>query len=129
MKNIFRKNNEFLRFIFAGILNTGATYLIYLILLNRFYYGFAYTVSYLAGIIIMYFLNILFVFRTNGSVKKIMTFPLVYISQYFINYLILFTFVDFFSVEKKIAPIFVIIISMPITFILSRIILKEKEIC
>ena len=126
IENYIKKKSEFVRFFMAGVFNTAITYLIYLILSYKVYYGLAYTISYLLGIIIMYFLNIIFVFRVTNSARRIFMFPFVYFVQYFLNYCMLYLLVDFAGIEKRIAPIFVIIVSVPVTFFLSRLILKGK---
>ena len=72
----------------------------------------------------MYVMNIFFVFKTKGSIKKMALFPLVYIVQFMINYGVLYLIVDYIGWGERIAPLVVIALSIPITFVLSRFILK-----
>ncbi len=129
MKSIFNsiQNSSFVRFIIIGLINTGLTYLIY-ILFNLFLnYKIAYTISYLAGIAISYFLNSKIVFRVNISLKKMILFPLVYIFQYLLNLFCLEFLVKYVKINENIAPIIVTIISIPIIFLLSRFVLKKLK--
>ena len=59
-------NKEFARFIVSGGLNTFVTYLIYLGLLFILDYRVSYTISYIFGIFISYWLNVKFVFHEKA---------------------------------------------------------------
>ena len=50
-------NKDFYRFVFTGILNTIFSYIVYLICLLIMEYNFAYTISYILGILFSYYLN------------------------------------------------------------------------
>lgn len=116
-------SKQFFRFLIIGSFNTGVTYLLYLALLYLLPYSVAYTISYILGIIVAYILNSKIVFKSNISIKKIAIYPIVYIIQYLINIGGLFFLVDLLGVEQKIAPIIIIGVSIPITFILNKYIL------
>ncbi|MEO1646494.1 MAG: GtrA family protein, partial [Chloroflexota bacterium] len=70
--------SETLRYIIVGGLNTGITYLIYLLVLLFAQYIIAYTVSYVSGIVISYVLNSLLVFRQPLQWSKAIQYPVVY---------------------------------------------------
>ncbi|OBZ13441.1 polysaccharide synthesis protein GtrA [Bacillus sp. FJAT-26390] len=118
---------EIIRFIIVGILNTGFTYVLYLILLLYFPYSIAYTISYFLGIIISYLLNTFLVFKQPISIKRIIKFPIIYVVQYLINLLLVFILVDTINMNEKIALLISIAITFPITFILTRYILKKRN--
>ncbi|MBP1934775.1 putative flippase GtrA [Ammoniphilus resinae] len=118
-------SNEFFRFVLVGILNTAATYIIYLLFLYLFNHNISYTIAYILGILIGYFLNSKITFRVELTLKKFIQFPLVYLIQYLINLVMLNVLIFNLDVDKRIAPLLVIIISIPITFILSKVILKR----
>lgn len=124
MKNL---NKEFLKFIVSGALNTLATYIIYLLLLNFISYSISYTVSYISGIFLSYYLNSLFVFKEKLSLKKFLKYPIVYIVQYIINLFMVFLFVEKMGFSARFVPLVVILITLPITYLLSKIIIKEKK--
>jgi putative flippase GtrA len=118
--------SEFARFLAAGAVNTGLTYAIYLLLLRGLPYLAAYTIAYLAGIVISYLLLTRFVFRAPRRWASAMRFPLVYVAQYLIGSAVLALLVEALGVTASIAAIVAIIASVPVTFALSRIVLRRK---
>lgn len=118
---------EFARFLVVGAVNTGGGYLIYLGLLQLLPYGAAYSIAFALGILISYLLNTAFVFRTSFSLRKLLQFPLVYLVQYLLGICLLFTLVELLSVPAYIAPLIVVAATIPVTFILSRKIIKRAS--
>lgn len=117
---------QFLRFLVAGVLNTAATYLIYLALLTRVEYITAYTVAYVAGIPIAYVLASRFVFRTSLSIHAFIKFPVVYLFQYIAGTVIVWAGVNWFGIRKEYAALIAIAVTVPLTFALTRAILKTR---
>jgi len=121
------KQYEFNRFIFAGGLTTILSYLVYLSMINfELPYQLAYSISFISGIFISYLLNSFIVFRTSLTLKKTIRFPLVYIGQYFLGLSLLHIYVSQLSINKLIAPIFVVITLIPVSYFLTRYIVKGK---
>ncbi|MFF5993861.1 GtrA family protein [Lysinibacillus sp. KU-BSD001] len=118
-------NKEFFRFLIVGGINTVTTYIIYALFLLFLEYNFAYIISYVSGIIVSFILNGKFVFKVHLTLEKAIKFPLVYVVQYMINFLVLNFLIKQLAIHELIAPVIVIIISIPITFILSKVILKK----
>ena len=116
---------QFIRFVGVGGINTIVTYLLYLALLPFLAYGVAYSVVYIFGIGFAYWLNLKYVFQEKSTHKKIMFYPFVYLAQYLIGIIILFIAINIYNIPEEVAPILVVIISMPLTFILTKIILTE----
>lgn len=119
-------NKEFLKFVISGGVNTLATYLVYLLLLLFLNYSLSYTVSYVSGIFLSYYLNTVFVFKEKVSLKKFFKFPIVYLIQYLINILMLYILVEFLNLSEQIVPLIVIVVTIPITYTLSKLIIKSK---
>ena len=119
---------QFIRFIGIGTINTIITYILYLILLQIFTYQISYTITYIFGIFLSYILNLKFVFKEKGTKKKIVLFPLIYLFQYLFSISILNIIINIFNVSEKIAPILVIVITIPITFLFSKEILTKDTI-
>ena len=117
-------NLEFLKFLFFGGLNTLSSYALYTVLQLIFAYPAAYTASYIWGIFFSYFLNSRYVFRAEMQVRKAVQYPLVYLVQYLMGLGLLFFMVEIIHVNKLFAPILIIFITLPITFVLSRGIIK-----
>ncbi len=119
-------NAEFLRFLLSGSGNTLVTYLIYLLLLNYVSYGLAYSLTYLIGIYLSYYLNCRLVFNEPPRWSSAIQYPFVYLLQYFIGIILLSVLVQNKILDEVIAPLAVIIITLPATFILSRWIIRKK---
>lgn len=119
-------NKEFLKFVVSGGINTLTTYLVYLLLLLFLNYSLSYTVSYVSGIFLSYYLNTVFVFKEKMSIKKFLKFPIVYLIQYFINLLMLYILVEHLYLSTRIVPLIVVVVTIPVTFVLSKLIIKSK---
>ncbi|MFZ2314363.1 MAG: GtrA family protein [Gammaproteobacteria bacterium] len=120
-------SHRFAYYLVGGCFNTAVTYAIYFSLLHFFPYYTAYTITYIVGILISYYINSVFVFNNSLSLKKMMQFPSVYLVQYFLGVASLYIFVDQMRINANAALLLVIIISVPITYLLSGYILKEYK--
>lgn len=118
-------NKNFIRFLFVGLTNTVTTYLLYLLLISYISYNIAYSISYVTGILLSYYLNAKFVFHKQMSIKTFMQFPLVYVVQYVINIVFMNLFIEYWQMDTALAPLLVIVLSIPITFVLSKFIFKS----
>lgn len=124
MWNQFFQN--FAKFLIAGGLNTAITYGIYLILLMLIPYTASYTISYITGIVLAYLLNRFFVFKSHQGLKSIALLPLVYLAQYVVGILILWCWVEKLGFSDRLAPLAAIIITIPITYIFSRLVFSKS---
>lgn len=120
-------DREIVRFVLAGLANTAASYLLYLLLLLFLPYTFSYTLAYVAGLVFSYLLNSLWVFRKPVALKKALRWPFVCAVQYVISVLLLRVAVEIFGVEPRFAPLLAIALTVPVTFLLSRAILREAD--
>lgn len=111
------------RFLVGGVFNTGSTFILYWLLLLVIEYRLAYAISFVSGILISYVINTKFVFRTHYSLRKIVQFPLVYLVTYFVGALILQASVSRFGVDTRIAPFFSICATLPLTYLLTKLVL------
>lgn len=118
---------EFVKFLLVGASNTVFSYLLYLLLLLWLSYMPAYSISYGVSILSSYYLNVRFVFRERVSLTSFLQFPLVYIVQYSLGAGTLWLLAGKFAIPPSVAMIGVIIITIPVTFIMSRFIIKEKK--
>ena len=108
------------RFLLWGALNTGVTYVIYLLLLPTLDYVRAYAAAYLAGIVMSYGLNVRFVFRVPPRWQTLLLFPLVYLAQYLFGLAVLYLAVEKLAIPREFALLASIALSIPLTFMLSR---------
>ena len=113
-------NKTFYRFIFVGMLNTIFSYIVYLICLLIMEYNFAYTISYILGILFSYYLNVKFVFSRKFTLNNALKFPLAYIFQYFCSIFILNFIVTLIPNFETIAPLIITIILTPLLYITNK---------
>ncbi|KAF1014098.1 MAG: hypothetical protein GAK31_03122 [Stenotrophomonas maltophilia] len=113
------------RFLISGGINTGATFVLYWVLLLWLSYPVAYAISFVSGIALSYVLNTRFVFRTIFSWLKILAFPLVYLVTYAAGAWVLDLSVRRLDVPAHLAPFVSICVTLPLTFILSKLVLTR----
>jgi putative flippase GtrA len=118
---------QFGRFLIIGAINSAITYFIYLGLLWVFHYLVAYTISFLFGIISAYLLNARFVFFQPWRLSKALQFPVVYIVQYGFGAALLSFMVDLFRFSPAYASLLVVILTLPITFLISQLIISGRS--
>lgn len=119
---------QFIRFTVVGALNTGMTYLLFALLSAVIPYTVAYTIVYVAGIFISYVLNTRFVFRTEFRWRSLFAYPIVYVIQYAIGIILLPFLVEILKLDRLVAAPIVIVTTLPITFIASRFILRNRPV-
>lgn len=108
------------RFAVAGVFNTGVTYVIYLLLLMFMPYAWAYSVTYVIGLAIGYALNAYWVFKTQPSAKSAAMYPVAYIFNYLLGLLLLRTLVESLGVSTEIAPLLVIVATVPLMYLMMK---------
>lgn len=113
--SLYSKHLSFFRFLIVGVLASAVNLLCFYILFYRFYIFeiASYSVSYILGVVLGFFLNKKWSFRYESSSKK----------SLFIRYLLLYTFnmflgmgcfeliLTFFSIEEILIQCIVIIIT------------------
>ncbi|WP_310333772.1 GtrA family protein [Pseudomonas corrugata] len=117
---------ELARFLLSGGLNTALTYGIYLVILLFLPYKISYTISYIFGIGIAYALNRVFVFKGHQGIKSVALLPLVYLIQYLFSLLIVWVWVEKLGYDQRVAPLIAIMTTIPVTFMLSKLIFSKK---
>ncbi|MGN6517798.1 MAG: GtrA family protein [Dokdonella sp.] len=122
-----RRGREILRFLAGGASTTAVSYAVYLLLLARLPYVAAYSIAYAVGIAWSYFANTWFVFRERASVSRALAFPLVYAVQYLVGSLLLFALVDGLHVPAAFGPLLVVVLTLPLTYVLSRRIIVRSR--
>ncbi len=119
-------NREFYRFVFWGGVNTLTGYFVYVFLLLFLPYLIAYSLAFSLSVFVSYVLNSKFVFHQELELRKAIKYPLVYVNQYVLGAVSLYLLVHFLGISKLVAPLFVIVLTIPVTFLLSRRILRGK---
>lgn len=83
-------------------------------------YQLSYTIAYVSGIAISYVLNRSFVFKSHHGLRSALLFPLVYVAQYGFGMLLLWLWIDVAGLSDKAAPLVVVAVTLPLTYILSH---------
>lgn len=117
---------EFGRFLVAGAINTALSFSLYLIFNLFFHYQLAYWLAFFLGILFSFWVNSRWVFRAAMNWKTFLAFPLVYLFQYFFGAVLLHILVEILGISEWTSPIVVIVCSVPVTFLMSRFVLKRK---
>lgn len=115
------------RFAVAGAVNSGLTYLAYLALLRWVSYRWAYSLSYVAGILLSFVLNSRFVFRVPLQRSKLLLYPVVYVVQYLLGYGVIYAVVGLAGIDPRFGPLAVLAVTVPVSFLLSRKVLGGNE--
>lgn len=121
-----RHVSEFARFLVAGLINTAVGYATYLVLAGPLGYQAAYAMAYAVGIAVAFLLNSRFVFRTRMTPQKAAVYPLVYVAQYLIGAIALRILVGSFGLDHRWSAFVVIVASIPVSFVLNRIVLAKR---
>ncbi|MDI3275620.1 GtrA family protein [Pseudomonas sp. AL03] len=114
-------------FLAGGCLNTLLTYGIYLLLNMHISYQKSYVIAYISGIVFSYLFNAQIVFNVKKSWKGLIAYPLVYLLQYILAALMLGLMVERLGIPKEIAPLLIIVLLLPVTYLLSKTILKATD--
>ncbi|KMR78467.1 polysaccharide biosynthesis protein [Staphylococcus aureus] len=120
---------EILKFIIVGGINTLNYYVVYLLLLKLLHieYMISHITGFLVAFVISYYLNCYFVYRVKPTWRKFISFPITQIVNVSLQTVLLYVFVSWLNLPAEIAPFAGLIITIPITFILSKLILKDSN--
>ncbi|EOD8263604.1 flippase GtxA [Staphylococcus aureus] len=120
---------EILKFIIVGGINTLNYYVVYLLLLKLLHieYMISHITGFLVAFVISYYLNCYFVYRVKPTWRKFISFPIAQIVNVSLQTVLLYVFVSWLNLPAEIAPFAGLIITIPITFILSKWILKDSN--
>lgn len=125
--NLTKTHYEVIKFVIVGGMNTLNYYIVYLCLLKLLEMN--YLVSHISGFIISfvisYYLNCYFVYKVTPTWRKFLKFPLTQVVNMGMQTLFLYIFVQWFGISSVIAPFAGLIITIPITFVLSKYILRD----
>lgn len=120
---------EILKFIIVGGINTLNYYVVYLLLLKLLHieYMISHITGFIVAFVISYYLNCYFVYRVKPTWRKFISFPITQIVNISLQTVLLYVFVSWLNLPAEIAPFAGLIITIPITFILSKWILKASN--
>ncbi len=116
---------DLIKFVIGGGINTAFTFGLYFGLQVIMPYQVAYALAFATGIVFSYWFNATIVFKTPISWKGFCAFPLVYLVQYLLSAVLLSVFVERLSIPQSVAPLVVIVVTIPVTFVLTRWFLRR----
>lgn len=117
---------QLLGFAITGTLSTLFMFIIYVCLNKIISYQYSYLIAYSLSVIALYFMNIVFVFGKNISLNTFVKFPFIYLLQYVLGAVSLEGLVHL-GVSVTYAPVFIVVILLPITFILNRLVFMNYK--
>ncbi|HDC5315343.1 TPA: flippase GtxA [Staphylococcus aureus] len=120
---------EILKFIIVGGINTLNYYVVYLLLLKLFHieYMISHITGFIVAFVISYYLNCYFVYRVKPTWRKFISFPITQLVNASLQTVLLYVFVSWLNLPAEIASFAGLVITIPITFVLSKWILKDSN--
>lgn len=121
-------NQEFIKFIIVGGINSAVYYLCYLIGLHEFelYYLVAHVIAVVISVVGSFFLNSYYTYKVRPTWKKFFLFPLTQLVNMTVTAILLIVLVDFLHLNRSLAPIAAVVVTIPITFIVTGRVLKSS---
>lgn len=113
---------QFLKFCIVGLSNTVISLAVYYIIL---YFGVHYVIasilSFIISVLNAYYWNYKYVFNTKSDILKslIKTYT-SYGFSYVLSTTLLIILVEYYNISEFLAPILVLVITVPLNFILNK---------
>lgn len=120
-------NRSFFRFVLVGAFNTINYFIVYSLLIIALPYMFAHITSFIYSAFVSYFLTSHYTFKTKPSWQTFVAFPLTFLPNLIFSGIGTAFLVEMNIVDKSIASLLVMILIIPITFFISKIIFKKRK--
>jgi putative flippase GtrA len=114
-------------FVVVGLVNTGVSYLAYMLLRPFIYYQAAYAVAFAVGTAISWIGNSSYVFSTPLSFWRFASFASSYTLSWAIGAGLLHAAVEWIRLPATIAPLLVIGMMMPVNYTLAKLALRRSD--
>ena len=118
---------SFARFVAFGLLNTAASYSLFVMLEIVLPYLIAYAIAYVGGIVLSYLVNTRHVFRVARSWSSFLRFPLVYAAQFVLGGSIIVLLVEWLALGPRVAALFALAVTVPVTYFAAKFALRERS--
>lgn len=116
------KDSSFFCFALVGAINTGFSFIIYILLLRLdLYYILASILAYIAGIAVSYLLNTKFVFKEEKTIKNLSKFVSVYLTALVINTGLLYALVNLIGFNPVLGQIGVTCLVLFYNYVLQKL--------
>ncbi|MEV4613440.1 GtrA family protein [Kitasatospora sp. NPDC049258] len=117
---------QLIRFGLVGVVNTGTCLALFWLLHPALPYLAAFSLAYLISMVGSFFLNTRFTYRTRPTWRKFLLFPLPNLTNYLLQTAGLFALVHWCHLAERIAPAVVAVGAIPISFLLTRLVLTGR---
>lgn len=117
----------FIKFVFVGGFNTLNYYSLYLILVFFIPYLYAHIIAFIYSAFVSYFLTSIFTFNEKPNLKTFIAFPLTILPNLILSTVGSYTLVKTGLMDEKFATIFMMIIIIPVTYVISKIVFKAQK--
>ena len=126
--NLVRKYDEIIRYIIAGILTTIVSIASYNLLRNiNIDYKICTILSWILAVIFAYFINKLFVFKSQkNNIKEFINFILARLLSLFIEFIFMMIMVDFININDRIAKLIVQVVVLVLNYVFSKFFVFKK---
>lgn len=115
------------RYGMVGAVNTAVYYGLYQLLLMAVPYPLAHTFAIAVAVVVSYFLNCRFTFRTRPRLRTFLLFPLSQVTNLAVSTVLLFVFVNWFELTHRIAPLIASVSAVPASFVVAQLVLAGRR--
>lgn len=128
IKKIIFFDKEIFRFILTGGFNTFNYYLMYLILLEfaKIPYIYAHMSAFIYSAFVSFFLTTMYTFEERPTLHRLVVFPITFLPNFLISTFGAVILVQNHILSETYASLIVMFLAIPITFIVSKIIITGK---
>lgn len=116
---------RFFRFGVVGTINTGVYFGLYSVLCQVCFYLVSHAAAFLTAMVVSFFLNCSFTFRTRPTMRKFLLFPMSNAAGFVLQTVGLLTLVNVAGLEPAYAPLPAMAVSVPATYVVARIVLTD----
>lgn len=116
---------RFTKFSLVGALTTFSGYFIYLFFLFFFSPMTSYVLSFITGIALSLALNAKYTFATKPTALKALAYAIFYAASMGLGAGILTIAIDFMGVAPRLAPLLVLLVTVPVNFLCTQYILAR----
>ena len=115
------------RWFWVGAGNTLLSLAVYQVLVIVMPYAAAYTLAFVTGILTAAWGQSRFAFGTKLSFSSFLRFTAAYLLTYIVGLALLALLIEYVGLHKAVAPFAVLVVQAPLSFVLSRIELRDRQ--
>ncbi len=117
----------FARWFWVGVINTLFSLAVYQMAVLVMPYAAAYTLAFVSGILTAAWGQSRFAFATKLRARSLVRFTAAYLLTYAGGLALLALLIDYAGLHKAVAPFVVLVVQVPLSFLMSRIALRDRQ--